>query len=174
MTTKEQETQRETLTAAHHSYEKGMNKYAFFKTHDKTTGEDMVQDTFMKTWSYLIRGGKIDIMKAFLYHILNNLIIDQYRKRKTVSLDVLLEKGFDPGIDDSTRLLDVFDGKAALRLIARLPEKYKQVMRMKYVQFLSIKEISILTGRSKNTIAVQAHRGLAKLRLLYNASALSS
>ncbi len=38
---------------------------------------------------------------------------------------------------------------------------------MKYMQDLSLKEISILTGQSKNTIAVQLHRGLEKLKILY-------
>lgn len=41
-------------------------------------------------------------------------------------------------------------------------------MQMRYVQNLSIKEIHIITGQSRNSIAVQAHRGLAKLRLIYN------
>ena len=49
----------------------------------------------------------------------------------------------------------------------QLPIKYQKVMRMKYVQDLSIKEIALLTGQSKNTVTVQAHRGLEKLKLLY-------
>ena len=65
------------LTAAHISFEKGLNVHAFFKTNNHATGEDLVQDTFKKTRIYLARGGKIDLMKAFLYHILNNLIIDE-------------------------------------------------------------------------------------------------
>lgn len=96
MTPKQKKEQDVVLTTAHHDYEKGLNVHAFFKTHNHATGEDLVQDTFIKTWSYLARGGKIDIMKAFLYHVLNNLIVDQYRKHKTTSLDVLLEKGFEP------------------------------------------------------------------------------
>jgi RNA polymerase sigma-70 factor (ECF subfamily) len=107
-------------------------------------------------------------MKAFLYHVLNNLIVDQYRKHKTTSLDTLLEKGFEPSVSDSGRLFNVLDGKAAFLLIQSLPKKYQKVMRMRYVQELSLKEISLITGQSKNTIAVQVHRGLAKLKLLYN------
>lgn len=169
MMTPRQEAQRKVvLTAAHHDYEKGLNLYAFLKTHDRATSDDLVQDTFMKTWGYLVRGGKIATMKAFLYHVLNNLIVDEYRKRKAVSLDVLLEKGFEPAGGDSRRIFNILDGKAAALLIQRLPEKYKKVMRMRYVQDMSLKEISILTGQSKNTIAVQAHRGLEKLKLLYN------
>lgn len=160
--------QQAVLALAHHDYEKGLNVRSFFKVPDRAISEDLVQETFMKTWRYLVRGGKIDIMKAFLYHILNNLIVDEYRKRKTVSLDVLSEKGFMPSHDHSDRLINVLDGKAALLLIQNLPEKYKKVMRLRYVQNLSLKEISLITGQSKNAIAVQAHRGLIKLKLLYH------
>ena len=89
-----QETQRQLLlTSAHHNFSKALNAHAFFKVHDHKIGEDLVQDTFMKTWAYLVKGGEIEVMKAFLYHILNNLIIDQYRKHKTASLDTLIENG---------------------------------------------------------------------------------
>jgi RNA polymerase sigma-70 factor (ECF subfamily) len=169
MITSKQKNEREkVLTGAHHDHERGMNSYAFFKTHNRATGQDLVQDTFVKTWAYLIRGGKIDLMKPFLYHILNHLIIDEYRKHKTSSLDGLLEKGFEYGFDNSERIFNVFDGKAALLLIKYLPAKYEKVIRMRYVQDLSLKEISLITGQSRNAVAVQAHRGLIKLRKFYN------
>lgn len=156
------------LTLAHKDYEKGLNARAFFKVNNHTLGEELVQDTFIKTWNYLVKGGKIEIMKAFLYHVLNNLIVDQYRKRKTTSLDTILEKGFEPrGEDDFKRLYDVLDGKTALLLIARLPKKYQKVMRMRYVQDLTLKEMSFTTGQSKNAMAVQAHRGLEILKSIY-------
>ncbi len=157
-----------TLTDAHHNHEKGLNSHAFFKTDSHAVGEDLVQETFMKTWIYLARGGKIEIMKAFLYHILNNLIVDEYRKHKATSLDVLLEKGFDLGSDSSETLSNVLDGKGAILLIQRLPKTYQKVMRMKYVNDLSLEEMSLITGQTRNAIAVQLHRGLTKLRLLYN------
>src|SRR3989344_2941061 len=168
MTPKQEIQQKAVLTTAHHDYEKGMNARAFYKVGNHALGQDLVQDTFMKTWTYLVRGGKIDIMKAFLYHILNNLIVDEYRKHKATSLDVLLEKGYEPSTGRSGHLSDVFDGKAALLLIQYLPVKYQKVMRMRYAQDLSLTEISLLTGQSKNTVAVQAHRGLEKLKVLYN------
>jgi RNA polymerase sigma factor (sigma-70 family) len=107
-------------------------------------------------------------MKAFLYHILNHLIVDQYRKHKTTSLDVLVEKGFEPAVADAGRFLNVLDGRAAILLIQRLPFTYQKVMQMRYVQNLSLREMSDITGQSRNTLAVQVHRGLAKLKLLHN------
>ncbi|PIR85569.1 hypothetical protein COU15_00535 [Candidatus Kaiserbacteria bacterium CG10_big_fil_rev_8_21_14_0_10_45_20] len=168
MTTKKQDELRKVvLTQAYNDYAKGMNSYAFFKSSNHETSDDLVQDTFMKTWSYLLKGGKIDLMKAFLYHVLNQLIIDEYRKHKTTSLDVFIEKGYEPSFDRSESNVNVFDGKVAILLIEALPIKYRRVMKMRYAQGLSIKEIALITGQSKNTVAVQAHRGLLKLKLLY-------
>ncbi len=157
------------LTMAHHDFEKGLNMYAFFKVRNRATSEDLVQDTFVKTWGYLAKGGKIELMKAFLYHVLNHLIIDEYRKHKITSLDTLVDKGFEPAVEQEENLFNVLDGKTLVILIKQLPVKYIRVMQMRYIQNLTLKEMSLITGQSKNTIAVQVHRGLEKLKLLYKA-----
>ncbi len=167
MDPKKETEQQNRMTTAHFDFQKGLNTHAFFKVNNRTISEELVQDTFLKTWKYLVGGGKIVLMKAFLYHVLNNLIIDSYRKHKTSSLDVLLEKGFEPSSGDPMQLFDHLDGKAALLLIARLPVSYQKVMRMKYVQDLTLHEMALITGKSKNTISVKIHRGLEKLKLLY-------
>lgn len=160
----------EILTAAYTQYVKELKVSAFYKVHDPALSEDLVQDTFMKTWMYLVKGGKIGLMRAFLYHVLNNLVIDEYRKQKnkSLSLDDLAENGFEPSEDESGRLYDYLDGKMALSSINRLPPKYQRVMRMRYAQDLSLKEMSLLSGQSKNTLSVQAYRGLAGLRQLHS------
>ncbi len=170
MTPKQEKDRKAILSLAHTDWSKGLNIYAAHKLSDKEGGEDMVQNTYVKTWTYLAKGGKIDKMKSFLYHILNNLIVDEYRKRKhkTTSLEVLEENGFEPSAPESDNLFHHLDGKAAMLLIARLPESYRKVLKMRYVQDLSLKEMALLTGLSANTMAVQVHRGLAKLKVLYN------
>jgi len=168
MTNKKETKKQKILSLAHHEFEKGLNSHAYFRLHDKTMSEDLVQDTFAKTWAYLVKGGKIELMKAFLYHILNNLIIDEYRKRKSTSLDSLLEKGYEPSAGDTEKAFSIADGQAAVLLIQRLPIAYQKVMKMRFVQDLSLAEMSLITGKSKNTMAVQVHRGIAKLKLLYS------
>ena len=170
MTTTQENEHAVLLATAHRSFESGLNAYAFFKVHDRNVGEDLVQDTFMKTWKYLVRGGKIEIMKAFLYHVLNHLIVDQYRRHKTSSLDALLDEGFEPGTDLTDRLINVLDGKRALLLIKDLPLPYQKVMTMRYQDGLSLEEMSVITGKSRNAMAVQVHRGLVKLKSAYGFS----
>ncbi len=161
------------LKVAHHDYEKALNLHSYFRLNDRALSNDLVQETFIKTWSYLAKGGKIDAMKAFLYHVLNNLIIDEYRKKKAISLDLLLEKGFEPQNKAATSIADDMDNKAVLALIKDLPEKYQKALRMRYVQDLSLEEMSLLTGQSKNTMAVQVHRAVEKLKELHEHAAIA-
>jgi RNA polymerase sigma-70 factor, ECF subfamily len=167
-TTTTLEEKRTSFIAAHEDFQKSLRIYSSFKVQSPTLSEDLVQDTFIKTWMYLAKGGEVHKMKAFLYHVLNGLIIDEYRKHKSMSLDLLMESGFEPGEDLISKEADVFDGKIAVSMIDKLPTAYRKIMRMRYVQHLSLAEIARITGKSKNTTAVHAHRGLEKLRLLYN------
>lgn len=168
LTSKHEAKNKAVLASAFKEHSNGLSSYSFYKLHDKPLCEDLVQETFMKTWKYLAKGGKVDLMRAFLYHVLNGLIIDEYRKNKPVSLDLLREKGFEPTVSYTEHLLDSLDGRAATALISKLPLKYQKVMRMKHVQGLNLTEISLITGQTKSTIAVQAHRGLEKLKILYD------
>lgn len=173
MTHNKQEKLKILLTEAHKSHERELKARAFFKVNDRDLSEDLVQKTFMKTWNYLMKGGEIEIMKAFLHHVLNSLIVDEYRRRKATSLDSMLEKGFEPGSDETPRLISELDGKSASRLIKQLPPKYKKVIYLRYIKDLALDEMSDITGQSKNTIAVQVHRGLEMLRSIYNEAEMS-
>jgi RNA polymerase sigma-70 factor (ECF subfamily) len=164
----EQTDKREALfTSAYYDFEKGLGTYAAFKVSNSALSEDLVQDTFIKTWTYLVKGGEITKMKAFLYHVLNGLIIDEYRKKKSTSLDVLLQNGFELSLDEKERDMNIFDGAKAIGLISNLPQPYQKIIRMRYVQELSVDEISHISGMSKNATAVYSHRGLEKLKTIY-------
>ena len=167
MTQQQQEEAKKIFSKVYDEYQRGLRARAFFKVNDPALSADLVQNTFMKTWNYLIKGGKIQTMKTFLYHVLNNLIVDQYRKHKTTSLDVLLEKGFEPDTADFTRLFDTIDGREACLLIEHMPPQYRKVLYMRYIEDMSLDDISYTVGTSKKTIAVQVHRGMKKLQSLY-------
>ena len=59
-------TDKVAFAQAHTDFHKGLNTYASFKVSSLALSEDLVQDTFIKTWSYLAKGGEIGKMKAFL------------------------------------------------------------------------------------------------------------
>jgi RNA polymerase sigma factor (sigma-70 family) len=154
------------LTKAYKDYAGKLKKYAFFKLSNPVLGQELVQDTFLKTWKYLLRGGRIKTMQAFLYRILNDLIVDEYRKHKTVSLDALNEQGFEPAINEVPKLINKLDGKKALHLIRKLPQKYQKILTMRFVHDMTLKEISEVNGQSENTNSVQIRRGIKMIKVL--------
>ena len=154
------------VTVAHNDFEHSLLRRALYKTNNTETSQDLVQTTFLKTLVYLQKGGKVDLMRSFLNHVLSDLIVDEYRKRKLISLDVLLEGGFEPGSDEYERTINILDGKQVALLIPQLPKKYERVISMRYLKGYTLKEIALITNQSKNTVAVQAHRGLLKLKKL--------
>lgn len=158
---------RQILVQAFHDHQKALLQKSFRKVDDKDLSDDLVQTTFLKTWQYLQKEGNVDSMKKFLYHVLNGLVIDEYRKKKPVSLDLLIESGFNVVIDDSDRLFDILDGKTALLMIPLLPDKYQDVMEMRYEDEMTLNEIAKITQQSNNTVAVQIHRGVEKLAVLF-------
>ena len=66
--------------------------------------------------------GKDYLVKASFGHVRD-------LPRRELGVDV--EKGFEPKEDDSERIFNILDSKRAILMIALLPKKYQQLMRMK-------------------------------------------
>ncbi len=143
-------------------------RYCYFKTLQREEAKDMLQDVFVKTWEYINKGGEVENMKAFLYRTAHNIVVDHYRKKKTVSLDDLADQGFDPGADTTQELENQIDGAHAISLLNKIPDAYRDVIFMQYVDGLSVKEIADILGETPNNVSVKIHRGLEKLRKVYN------
>ncbi|MEK7075848.1 MAG: RNA polymerase sigma factor [Patescibacteria group bacterium] len=141
-------------------FEKTYNEFAdsifrhcFFRVSSREVAKDLTQETFVKTWQALEKGKEVYNMKAFLYKVATNLIIDYYRKHKEVSLDDLQEKGVD-FVKESRQAPDFMDLQVVLREVHSLPEKYRQVLMMRYIEDLSVIEIADMISVSENTVSV--------------------
>ena len=168
---KKSSTNKRILTKAYEDFSRPLSLYAISKVNDTELSDDLVQTTFVKTWMYLQNRGDINLMRAFLYHTLNGLIIDEYRKHKPLSLDQLTENGFELGGDGLNRMNNIIDGKMVASFINELPEKYKDVVTKRFMKDMTLQEISTATHQSKNATATQVHRGLLKLKDIFMCSA---
>ncbi len=156
--------QRDEFIRAYDEHSDALFRYCLFRVSDREMALDLVQECFMRAWNYLSRGKEVGAMKPFLFKTMHNLIVDEYRRKKSLSLDVLAESGFDPGEDQSGELMSAIDAERAFALLAKLPEEYREVLFLRYVEELPFEEIAQMTGESKNALAVRAHRGIEKLR----------
>lgn len=161
----------ERFLKAFEEYSDALFRHAAMRISDRERSIDIVHDTFTKVWTYVRNGHDIENYRPFLYKVLNNLIIDEYRKQKEASLDALLERdgvdeGSFPELSESSveALAATIDGKQAFELIGKLPDVYREVLIMRFVDGLGPREMSTLIEESENVISVRIHRGLKMLR----------
>lgn len=161
-------------------FEKSYDEYApnilrhtYFRVRDKETAEDIVQETFFKAWRSIVDGdqGEIKNFKAFLYRILNNTIIDHYRTRKeTISLDEAIESNENLSPvenDEEDRIDNEIENSELRKHLSEIKEEYREILIMKYLDDLSISEISKITNKSQVNIRVTILRALQTLKKKY-------
>ena len=149
-------------------------RFCLLRTSDREVAADIVQDTFMSFWDTLSHGEqKIQNERAFLFTIARNRIIDWYRKKKSLSLDSIIE---GPGVEAETFMLTsperrediemVHEGKFLLEKIQKLDPPYQQAVYLRYVEDLKPKEIAEIVREPANVVSVRIFRGLQQLKKL--------
>jgi RNA polymerase sigma-70 factor (ECF subfamily) len=150
-------------------------RHASIRLPSRERALELTQDAYVRAWEYLSRGEEIREFRPFLYRILKNLIIDEYRKQKTESLEGMIHEDEGESLDmlvppDETNTLEAavarMDGTQALEALAQLPDSYREVLTFRYVDGLSPREIAVIQEENENAISVRIHRGLKKLRAL--------
>ena len=148
-------------------------RHALMRLPDRDRALELTQECFMRAWEYATRGQDIRELRAFLYKTLRHLIIDEYRKHKAHSLEAMVEETDDMSVEallpqDETNTLEAamerHEGKRALGALKLLPDFYREVLVLRYVDGLSPKEIASILGESENVVSVRIHRGLKKLK----------
>lgn len=156
---------------AFEEYGDSLFRHALIRVSDREKAIDLVHDTYTKVWSYVRSGHDVESFRPFLYKVLNNLVIDEYRKRREASLDAMLlkegvhEGSFDELVEDNTEsLAATLDGRRAYDLLETLPDEYREVIVLRFIDGLGPKEISELIEETENVVSVRIHRALKVLR----------
>lgn len=150
--------------AAYDEQSDALFRHVQLRVRDKEAATDIVQETFSRAWLYLSQGKEIEYMRAFLYRVANNLIVDGSRKKKSASLERMMEDdGFEPHDEMAKNPAEVPEAREAMVLLKSLEEIYRTAITMRFVDELTPKEISKKLGVSENVVSVRIHRGIARL-----------
>ncbi|OHA21468.1 MAG: hypothetical protein A2849_03345 [Candidatus Taylorbacteria bacterium RIFCSPHIGHO2_01_FULL_51_15] len=149
--------------AAHDAFAEALFRHCYFRVHDRERAKDLVQEAFYRTWVYLAEGKEIRNLRAFLYKVSNNLIIDEARRKQPLSLETLTEEGFSPKDESLPDAEQRLIGEEINKKLLLLEEPYRTAIIMRFFDELSPKEIALALNLSQNTVSVRIHRGLKKL-----------
>jgi len=163
------------FSEAYEEYADSLFRHCYFRVSSRERALELTQEAFMKTWDSASRGTEIQNYKAFLFRVLNNLIIDEYRKKKSSSLDALLEKegvtegSFDDlqtgSLEEEVEKIELgFKSEELEEALKKLPDAYRSVITMRFMDELRPSEIANILDESENAVSVRINRGIKKLR----------
>ncbi|MFG6382926.1 MAG: RNA polymerase sigma factor [Lachnospiraceae bacterium] len=151
-------------------YEK-IYRYCYFKVHNCCLAEDLTQETFLRYFaqnSYIHRGKQL----AYLYTIARNLCIDYYRRQKTEEFKEEMVSGsyFVNGKQqNNTKItanpMEKVEESLSLQMaVEKLPKEMQEVILLRYVNELSVKEICEITGLSRSSEYRMEKEALQRLK----------
>ena len=161
-------------------YSDSLYSWTFFKTSNKQTSEDLVQETFMVAVQTFDKFEGNSDPKTWLFAILNHKIYDHYRKnfRKPIVMDnAINEKLFDYNGEwkpeekpqywgeETEHLLDNSEFQQALSLcLGRLPENWLSAIQLKYLEEINSEIICQELGITTTNFWQILHRAKLQLR----------
>ena len=142
-------------------------RHLYLKLGDRERAKELMHDVFLKTWQYVMLGKTITYEKAFLYRIAHNLFVNEIRTdKKTVSLTPLEEAGYEIK-DESVHTEAHALHKELLDHLAMIQPVYRDVLIMRYVDDLPVKEIARILDENETTISMRIARGKEALKQTY-------
>jgi RNA polymerase sigma-70 factor (ECF subfamily) len=146
-------------------YGSRVQKYLRMKLPRLQDAEDVYSESCLRMWNYTV-GTKIDAFAPVLNTIARSAVADFYRtkarKVEMVSGEEVFETVGSTKLEQS--LIDQLDVEKLKLALAEMAEDESQVIIMRYLEQLSIKEIGQQIGKSENATSVMLHRAIHKLR----------
>jgi RNA polymerase sigma factor (sigma-70 family) len=139
---------------------KNLCQFAAIKTNSTEFAQDAAQETFTRIWN---NRQKIRIkisLKAYLYAIVNNLIINEYHKTMRKDAYCAETTGHDPPIFEK----QVDDKIDFLIAMSKLPEKNRTIFHLKYFDGLTNQEIAEVFSVSVKAIEKRVTKAFKILR----------
>lgn len=157
-------------------HQKELFSFIFYKLMDEELSNDVFQDTFMKIIVSLKEGRYNDDGKFILWakRIAHNLIIDHYRlKSKHIKVSETtyeneefsifdLLKETEENIEERLITNQIYDD--LMKMLVFLPENQQEVIKLRFFDGLSFKEIAEQTNTSINTTLGRVRYALINMR----------
>lgn len=143
-------------------------RHCYFRVFNRERAKELSQEAFMKTWVVLAEGKDVKNVKAFVYKVANNLIIDESRKKHEESLESLQAIGFDPAVSGEQHIIEKIDAETVLQIAKQLEPEYREVVLLRYIDEFTPKEIADILGTNANVVSVRINRAVKALKKLMN------
>ena len=168
-----QQGNREAVSQLLERHTRRVRDYVRMLVKDNDVADDLTQEVLIKVVKVLDEGRYTDKGRflPWVLRIAHNRVLDYFRAQKQVKAVSESSAGFDilgskdlavPSIEED--IIDEQRAEEVRALIEKLPEEQREVVKMRYYDGLSFKEIAEHTGVSINTALGRMRYALINLR----------
>lgn len=150
-------------------YARELLRFSARRTGSRSTADDLVQDAFTALWQRRESIASNTNIRAYLYRILHNLLIDRARHSDVVSreseADPIAASGLSSAAVDPAEAIEHRDFIKALdSLVTSLSEQQRTLLHLRWSQGLGFAEIAEVLGITPAAAQKQASRILISLK----------
>jgi RNA polymerase sigma-70 factor (ECF subfamily) len=143
-------------------------RYLYIHLGHGPTAEDLAADVFRVLLEKTAAGqGPTEFLRAWLYRVAHNRMVDEIRRRKHrehAALDEQLEESLSADAGPAAALQSSGEKNALLEALQHLSEKQRAVLTLKYLQGLDNREIARALHMTAGTVRALQYRGLRALQ----------
>lgn len=168
-----QQGNREAVSQLLERHTRRVRDYVRMMVQDNDVADDLTQEVLIKVVKVLDEGRYTDKGRflPWVLRIAHNRVLDYFRAQKQVKtvnessagFDILGSKNFaEPSIEDN--IISEQRAEEIRSLVEELPEEQREVVKMRYYEGLSFKDIAEHTGVSINTALGRMRYALINMR----------
>jgi RNA polymerase sigma-70 factor, ECF subfamily len=158
----------EALGALYDTHYPVVYRYLRARVGDPHLAEDLASDVFRRMLTGLPQYRPMGLpFQAWLLRIAHNRLVDHYRQESShmsVELETIENQGGDDA--DPTDLVErQLSLEQAYRALAKLDTAQRDVLILRFLNGLSLRDVSLALNRTEDSVKALQRRGLAALRL---------
>ena len=147
------------------SFRKPLLRFISYKVSDTHSAEEILNDVFFKAANSIDTLKEKTKVKSWLYKIASNQIIDYYRRRKEIYVDMVDDISFSEEEDTET----IYDelNCCVEDFLHQLPKQYSDSLKAVYLEELTQKEYAEQKDLKLSTVKSQVKRGKESMKAFF-------
>ncbi len=159
---------KEALTKLYGIFREKIYRYVFFKCGNHADAEDITNEVFLRMIQSIANFRWKGIgFSSWLFKIASNLVIDYYRNKSRSNTESIKEKDYI-GETNWEQISEFLDNRDLFHAIYRdtddLTDLQKEVVNLRFIADLSLKETAEAMSKNVNSIKAIQHAAIKKLK----------
>jgi len=157
-------------------YQQDVFRFCLHYVRDTEQAKELAQESFLRVYTARDRFDTSRIFKPWLLCIARNLCLNELKRKKTVRMETLEQYVSSAREDSGELMLNPTDGaderlmsqerhKALMEAVEALPADACEIVKLRYFERLSAREIADIVDSTEGAVRTRLHRILKQLRI---------